>query len=134
MLRASVVSVGVGLAFMPIVFIEPSELPFVDQAAATNGSDPEAIEWPAPPAEPSIASNILYWSQVQEAATLRTQARNQSPSVETEPSDFHISAFLLAFGLGVIIVVTLLPWGQGGDLDLLPDETVDDDGVPPATP
>lgn len=103
-LRASVVALGVGLAFivMPFISVTAPPAPSDVQSSTVN----PAPSWPPQPTGGTAALNrIRYQAEVDEVAAARKEA---SKTVATREYDVEVLVGGLLIGIAVVIVVTLL--------------------------
>lgn len=100
-LRASVVSLGVGLAFIVLPFIS-----FGSSLQPTSASQ-ATPEWPPPPTTnaPTELNAILYEAQVQEIAAARAEAASSTRENDT----LVLIVGLVAGAAAVIFVPMILP-------------------------
>lgn len=94
-LRASVVSLGFGLAFIVA--------PFVSFASTTTSQVASSPQWPQPPSSGTTQLDVLlYQAQVKEVAELRA---NPPLRTGTQPQDLYWLGFGIAIGGASVVLV-----------------------------
>jgi hypothetical protein len=117
LLTAGVVSLGLGVAFLPVAFLD----------LGTGGKATPAISWPSGPTQVSSPDlrRILYQAQVTEAAQ---QRKSQSTSPSESFRKPGVIAVYAAAGLGLVWVLGALGWPRIRRRRSPPD--ADDDAQP----
>ena len=125
-LRASVVALGLGVAFLPLPFISGDIFgsgqvqavdPIVTAAASPDASRSAVPDWPSPgpDANPSAAAayeQILFQARVDEVAAARAAA--QANAGETDNADVGLGALpSIASVAGIVLILLTLLWPVG---------------------
>jgi hypothetical protein len=95
-LRASLVALAFGAAFLPAAFVH---------VKTTPADPPTKAEWPAPPSDNVDLQKILYKAQVAEAAKLREKAAPESKG-EFDVDEWWIWA-AAAGALAIVILILI---------------------------
>jgi hypothetical protein len=112
-LRASVLALGLGVLFLPAVFItlpSPSE----PAASGTAANAPASPAWPTPPAVSSdiataLIQSVVFKAQVDEVAAQRQKARSGSPAQPNWP----LWILITLVGIVLVFIDPLNQWRKG---------------------
>lgn len=147
-IRAAVIALGFGVAFLPAPFLEFPTAAAVDdhvslaaggEGASTTDADQEPgtttqpdLDWPGPPAgisEPKLAA-ILYEAQVDIAKAKNMELLEEKPSPSAEAATDEKVFWVVAFFALLVVLLAPVWWAHASG----ENKDEDEDSAPPHVP